>query len=106
MVWSSYISSLERRTMKSNIISLAIAIGFGFGSAAFAADGMTRDAYKAEKDKIETQAKADKKACDGMKENAKDVCQAEAKAKEKIAKAELDAKNKPGAKADEKLALM
>ncbi|HSW19518.1 MAG TPA: hypothetical protein VLJ86_20020 [Ramlibacter sp.] len=87
-------------------ISLAIAAGFGIGANAFAADAMTRDAYKAEKDKIETQAKADKKACDPMKANAKDICQAEAKAKEKIAKAELDAKNKPDARATEKVQLM
>ena len=92
--------------MNKHVVSLAVAIVFGLGSSAFAADAMSKDAYKAEKDKIETQAKADKKACDGMKDNAKDVCQAEAKAKEKIAKAELDAKNKPGPKADEKVRLM
>lgn len=92
--------------MNKQLLSLAIAVGFGIGGNAFAQDAMSRDAYKAEKDKIEEQAKADKKACDPMKENAKDVCQAEAKAKEKIAKAELDAKNKPGAKADEKVRLM
>jgi hypothetical protein len=92
--------------MHKHVLSLAVAIVFGIGGNAFAADAMTKDAYKAEKDNIETQAKADKKACDGMKANAKDVCQAEAKAKEKIAKAELDAKNKPGAKADEKVRLM
>ena len=94
--------------MNKQLISLAIAIGFGVGVGghAFAQDAMSRDAYKAEKDKIEEQAKAEKKACDPMKANAKDVCQAEAKAKEKIAKAELDAKNKPSAKADEKVRLM
>ena len=67
---------------------------------------MSRDLYKAAKDKIEAQAKMDKKTCDGMKDNAKDICQAEAKAKEKIAKAELDAQNKPGPRADEKVRLM
>src|SRR5688572_21268324 len=70
--------------MNKHLISLAVAIGFGIGGNAFAADAMPKDAYKAEKDKIEEQAKADKK----------------------IAKAELDAKNKPGAKADEKVRLM
>ena len=92
--------------MHKHVISLAIALGFGLSGTAFAADAMSKDAYKTEKDKIEATAKADKKACDGMKDNAKDVCQAEAKAKEKIAKAELDAKNKPGAKADEKVRMM
>ena len=92
--------------MNKHLIGLSLALAFGFSGSAFAADAMTRDAYKAEKDKIEAQAKADKKACDAMKDNAKDICQAEAKAKEKIAKAELDAKNKPGPKADDKVARM
>ena len=92
--------------MQKNLIGLAAALTLVFAGSAFAADAMTREAYKAAKDKIEETAKADKKACEGMKDNAKDICQAEAKAKEKIAKAELDAQNKPGPKADEKVALM
>ena len=92
--------------MQKHFIGLAAALVLGLGSTAMAADGMSRDAYKTAKDKIEAQAKADKKACEGMKDNAKDICQAEAKAKEKIAKAELDQQNKPGARADEKVRLM
>jgi hypothetical protein len=92
--------------MNKKLTRLALALAFGLAGTAFAADTMTRDAYKAAKDGIEEQAKADKKACDAMQANAKDVCQAEAKAKEKIAKAELDARNRPGAKADEKVKLM
>jgi hypothetical protein len=92
--------------MKNHLIALTAALCTCFAGAAFAADGMSKDAYKAEKDKIEAQAKTEKKACDGMKNNAKDLCQAEAKAKEKIAKAELDAQNHPGARADEKVRLM
>jgi hypothetical protein len=97
---------LKGFTMNKHLISLAIAIGFGISGNAFAADAMSREAYNAEKDKIETQAKADKKVCDAMKDNPKDVCQAEAKAKEKIAKAELDARNRPNARASEKVRLM
>lgn len=92
--------------MHKHVIALAAALSLGLAGSAFAADAMSRDAYKAEKDRIEEQAKADKKACEPLKDNAKDVCQAEAKAKEKIAKAELNAKNKPGPKADEKVRLM
>jgi hypothetical protein len=92
--------------MQKHIIAFTIALATGFAGSAFAADAMTKDAYKQAKDKIEEQAKADKKACEPMKENARDICQAEAKAKEKIAKAELDAQNRPGAKADEKVRLM
>jgi hypothetical protein len=49
----------------------------------------------AARDKISADYKADKAACDAMKDNAKDVCMEEAKGKEKIAKAELDQKQKP-----------
>ncbi len=88
------------------LITLTVALTAAFGTSAWAADAMSREAYKAAKDKIEETAKAEKKACESMKDNAKDICQSEAKAKEKIAKAELDAQNKPGAKADEKVRLM
>jgi opacity protein-like surface antigen len=90
--------------MKSYLIAATAAL-FLAGNA-MAADGMSKDAYKDAKNKIEAQAKSDKKACADMKDNAKDVCQAEAKAKEKIAKAELDAQNHPGARADEKVRKM
>jgi len=72
-------------------LSLIIA-GVMAMSSGFAADQMSRDQYKAAKDQIETQYKADKEACDALKDNAKDVCEKEAKAKEKIARAELDFK--------------
>jgi len=50
---------------------------------------------KAGRDKIEADYKADKAACNAMKDNAKDVCVEEAKGKEKMAKAELDQKVRP-----------
>jgi hypothetical protein len=93
--------------MKKQLIALSTMLMFAFAGAAGAADTtMTKDAHKAAKDKIEEQAKADKKACDAMKDNAKDICQAEAKAKEKIAKAELEAQYKPSPRNDEKVKLM
>jgi hypothetical protein len=66
----------------------------------------TGGADKAAHDKIEEQAKADKKACEALKDNAKDVCQAEAKAKEKIAKAELQYQKDPSERNRVKLAEM
>ena len=92
--------------MHKHLVAFTLTLATAFAGSALAADGMEKGAYKSAKDKIEEQAKADKKACTSMKDNAKDVCEAEAKAKEKIAKAELDAQNKPGAKADEKVRLM
>ncbi len=46
--------------------------------------------YKAEKTRISAEYKVDKAACAPMKDNAKDVCVEEAKAKEKVARAELE----------------
>ena len=51
---------------------------------------MTKDAYKSGKDSISSQYKTDKAACDSMSANAKDICREEAKAKEKVARAELE----------------
>ena len=58
-----------------------------------AGQGISRDEYKREKDRVEAEAKAAKEKCKALKDNAKDICQAEAKAHEKVAKAENDAKN-------------
>src|SRR5512144_996746 len=79
--------------MSKLMISLLAAAGIAFAGTAGAADNktMSRDAYKAEKDKIEAQYKVDKDHCSGMSGNAKDVCQKEAKGKEKVAKADLEA---------------
>jgi len=51
--------------------------------------------YRAARDKIAADYKADRAACDAMKANAKDVCVEEAKGKDKIAKAELTQKHRP-----------
>lgn len=48
--------------------------------------------YRAEKDRIEADAKVAKAKCGDLKDNAKDVCRAEAKATEKVAMAELENK--------------
>jgi hypothetical protein len=53
---------------------------------------MTKEEASAEKARIEAEYKADKKACDAMNGNAKDVCVEQAKGKEKVARAELDYK--------------
>jgi hypothetical protein len=58
--------------------------------------------YRAQKNQIEADYKTAKAGCKSMTGNAKDVCIKEAKAKENIAKAELEAKRKgtPGAQYD------
>jgi hypothetical protein len=66
------------------------------GSAAGSSANRTdRKVANAEEDRIEAAYKADKAKCDTMNGNAKDVCEKEAKGKEKVAKAELDAKKNP-----------
>ena len=93
--------------MSKLMISLLAAVGIAFAGAAGAADTtMSRDAYKADKDKIEAQYKSDKAQCSSMSGNAKDVCQKEVKGKEKVAKAELEAnyKNTDKARNDARVA--
>lgn len=58
-------------------------------SAAYA-ETMSKADYKAGKTRISTAYKSDKAACKSMKGNAKDICVEEAKAKEKVARAELE----------------
>jgi hypothetical protein len=50
--------------------------------------------YRATHEAIETEYKADKAKCKALSGNGRDVCNKEAKAKEKIAFAELEAKRK------------
>ena len=82
---------------------IALAAAFAFTAAAQAQTN-DRSARKAEEDRIEKQAKTDKAKCESMSGNAQDVCQAEAKAKEKTAKAELGAKYDKSVKAQKNAA--
>jgi hypothetical protein len=78
--------------MSKLMITLLAAAGIAVaGSASAMNETMSPDAYKAEKGKIETQYHADREQCASMKGNARDVCSAEAKGKEKVAKADLEA---------------
>ena len=58
-------------------------------SAAYA-QTMSKADYKASKTRISADYKADKAACGSQSGSAKDICVEEAKAKEKIARAELE----------------
>ncbi len=70
------------------------AIALCAASAFASAQTMTKAEHDAAKDRIEMDYKNAKKACDSMKDNAKDVCQVEAKGNEKVARAELEHKYK------------
>jgi hypothetical protein len=67
------------------------------------ASSADRKMKNAEEDRVEADYKADKAKCDSMNGNAKDVCVKEAKGKEKVAKAELDAKKDPSARNQRKV---
>jgi hypothetical protein len=62
-----------------------------------------RKVKNADEDRIEAEYKADKAACDAMSGNPKDVCLKQAKGKEKIAKAELDARANPSERTQRKV---
>jgi vacuolar-type H+-ATPase subunit H len=85
------------------IAAALFAAALGSTGVAYAAnDLMTREAFKAEKDRIEARYESAKQACSKFKGNAEDVCKAEAKAEQRIADAELDARNKGTPDAQEK----
>ena len=82
---------------KRNMTAMAATIGLVF-SAGVMAQTMPKDTYKAAEDRIAAEYKSDKAKCDFLSGNTKDICIAEAKGKEKVAKAELEARNEPTAK--------
>jgi len=79
--------------MKLKLYGIAAAIALAFAVPAQAQTD--RKVKNAEEDRIEAEYKADKAKCDSMNGNAKDVCEKQAKGKEKVAKAELEAKANP-----------
>jgi len=81
---------------KFSINAFALAAGFAFSAGAMA-QSMAKDDYKAGKEQIAGQYKAEKATCNSFSGNAKDVCVAEAKGREKVAKADLEASYKPSA---------
>jgi len=79
--------------------ALVAAASLALAQGAFAADKVSNDAYKAEKDKIDAEYKAAMERCDSQTGNAKDICKAQAKGHQKAAKADLEAQHKGTAKA-------
>jgi hypothetical protein len=83
------------KTLYLTAISGAIGLVF---TAGVMAQTMTKDAYKAGETRIAAEYASDKAKCDALSGNTKDICVAEAKAKEKIARADLEASYEPSAK--------
>jgi len=92
--------------MKLRPIAVLV-LGFGIAAGAAAADPAAgRSAVKAELDRIAAEYKADRERCGALAGNAKDVCQAEARAKQRIAETDLEArtKNTPKSRYDARVA--
>ncbi len=81
--------------MNKFISVMAVAGGFLFSLGAMAEQSMPHGVYKAEKERIEAEYKVDKARCDSLAGNAKNICLAEAKGKEEVAEADLEARYKP-----------
>lgn len=81
--------------LKLTIAALSLGLTFSLGVVA---EGYSSDAFKAGKDKIAADYKSARAPCTLMSGNAKDICMAEAKGQQKVARAELEATYKPSAK--------
>lgn len=89
-----------KNSIKQPLAILCIALSCAWAGGASA---LTKDEYKAGKERIAADAKVHKQRCDGMSGNAKDICVSEAKGTERIAKAELEATYKPDARTQSKV---
>lgn len=81
---------------KRNVTAMAATIGLVF-NAGVMAQTLSKDAYQAAEDHIAAVYTADKTNCDSLSGNTQDICIAAAKGKEKVAMAELAARNEPTA---------
>jgi hypothetical protein len=84
--------------MRMKLTTLAVAVTLGLSVSAHAGL-LSKDEIKRENLRISADFKSQKQACDTRSGNAKDICLAEAKGNEKVAKADLDARDKGTAKA-------
>ena len=89
---------------KFNISSILVALGLTFSGSGIA-QNMSKDEHEAAEKSIVAQYKLDKEKCESLTGNAEDICVAEAKGKEKVAKAELEAKFKPSKEAAYKVSV-
>ena len=96
--------------MSKTIIALLVTSALGMAGIAAAANSPTlalsTDSYTTAKKNADAQYKIDKDACSALSANAKDICIAQAKGKENIAKAEAKAtfENTPKARESARVA--
>jgi hypothetical protein len=83
------------KNSKISVITLAMGLTFSVGAMA---EGMSKEQYKSFEKNIEAEYKVSKAGCDSLSGNANDICVAEAKGKQSVAKANLEASYKPSVK--------
>ncbi len=72
------------------LVNCVVAFGAFCVSSSLLAAPMTRDEYRVTKERVDAEYRDSKAACDRLTDNAKDVCRMEAKARQKVAAAELE----------------
>lgn len=99
--------------MSRILIALLAAAGIGIAGSSTAqmntagvAAPISEDAFKAAKKDADAQYKLDKEACSSLSANAKDICVAQAKGRESMAKADAEAayKNTPKSREEARVA--
>lgn len=83
------------RTLTRTTLAIAVAVACNTAMA----QATSKDTHKTNVKTIEAEYKTAKTACDGFRANAKDICIAEAKGREKVALAEAELAHEPGPKA-------
>jgi hypothetical protein len=81
--------------MNLKLTLIASALALSFAGAVQAADKVDHKMKKADEDKVKADYKEAMAKCKPMSGNEKDVCEADAKGQEKVAKAELEQKYSP-----------
>jgi len=79
-----------------NSLTFAFVMSLGLGVHA---QTMTKPELKSARDSVDKDYQAAKATCESLSGNAKSICRAEAKGNEKSSLADIDARNKPSAKA-------
>jgi len=84
--------------MKTQLMTIAVAAALGCSGMGYA---LSKEERKTEQQRIESNFKAAKQRCNNLSGNAKDICVAEAKGAQKVAKADLEARDQGTPKAQE-----
>jgi hypothetical protein len=75
----------RHRLLHASLLAGAVLVAGAAGAVS-----MSRDEYRAVRDRIDAEYKAAVASCDRYTDNARDVCRVEARGKERIARAELE----------------